>query len=107
MSNFEAIHPEHHTQDALVTEVSEHHTQDALVTEVSEHHHCDDHNHANMVAGADTNTIIASAIKDFLSSDEGADFNCSGGFCMNENHYHKKGLTAKRQYFFYFLKIAC
>ncbi len=44
---------------------------------------------------------------DIISSDEGADFNCSGGFCMNKAHYHKKGLTLKRQFFGYFILISC
>lgn len=44
---------------------------------------------------------------DIISSDEGTDFNCSGGFCMNELHYHKKGLTLKRQLFGYFMSISC
>ncbi len=44
---------------------------------------------------------------DIISSDEGTDFNCSGGFCMNKLHYHKKGLTLKRQFFGYFMSITC
>ncbi|WP_025741426.1 hypothetical protein [Aquimarina pacifica] len=44
---------------------------------------------------------------DIISSDEGADFNCSGGFCMNKSHYHKKGLTLKKQFFVYFIRISC
>ncbi|TPN83494.1 hypothetical protein [Aquimarina algicola] len=44
---------------------------------------------------------------DFLSSDESTDFNCSGGFCMNESHFHKKGLTLNRQLFYYFISISC
>ncbi len=44
---------------------------------------------------------------DIISSDEGTDFNCSGGFCMNKLHYHKKGLTLKRQFFGYFMSINC
>ncbi len=47
------------------------------------------------------------SLLDIISSDEGADFNCSGGFCMNEAHYHKKGLTLKRQLFVYFMSISC
>ncbi len=47
------------------------------------------------------------SILDVISSDEGTDFNCSGGFCMNELHYHKKGLTLKRQFFGYFMSISC
>lgn len=44
---------------------------------------------------------------DIISSDEGFDFNCSGGFCMNKSHYHKRGLTPKKQLFGYFMSIAC
>ncbi|MFD2561116.1 hypothetical protein [Aquimarina rubra] len=44
---------------------------------------------------------------DIISSDEGADFNCSGGFCMDKSHFHKKGLTLKKQLFGYFMKISC
>ncbi len=47
------------------------------------------------------------SLLDIISSDEGADFNCSGGFCMNEAHFHKKGLTLKRQLFVYFMSISC
>ncbi|MBP2832937.1 hypothetical protein J8281_12140 [Aquimarina sp. U1-2] len=47
------------------------------------------------------------SLLDVLSSDEGTDFNCSGGFCMNTLHFHKKGLTLKRQFFIYFLSISC
>lgn len=44
---------------------------------------------------------------DIISSDEGADFNCSGGFCMDESHFHKRGLTLKKQLFDYFMSISC
>ncbi len=44
---------------------------------------------------------------DIISSDEGADFNCSGGFCMDRSHFHKRGLTLKKQLFDYFMKISC
>ncbi|MHA7059396.1 hypothetical protein ACWGOQ_0019370 [Aquimarina sp. M1] len=44
---------------------------------------------------------------DIISSDEGADFNCSGGFCMDKSHFHKRGLTLKKQLFGYFIKISC
>jgi len=47
------------------------------------------------------------SLMDIISSDEGTDFNCSGGFCMNKSHYHKKGLTLKRQFFEYFVRIKC
>ena len=47
------------------------------------------------------------SLMDIISSDEEADFNCSGGFCMHELHFHKKGLTLKRQLFDYFIKISC
>ncbi|WP_128755279.1 hypothetical protein [Aquimarina sediminis] len=55
-----------------------------------------EHNHINEVA-----------LLDIISSDEGADFNCSGGFCMNKSHFHKKGLTLKKQFFDYFMSITC
>ncbi len=44
---------------------------------------------------------------DIISSDKRTDFNCSGGFCMNELHFHKKGLTMNRQLFRYFMSISC
>ncbi|AXT53782.1 hypothetical protein D1818_24265 [Aquimarina sp. BL5] len=44
---------------------------------------------------------------DIISSDEGSDFNCSGGFCMDKSHFHKRGLTLKKQLFDYFMKISC
>lgn len=62
----------------------------------------DAHNHA----GHQDHTSSLSLI-DIISSDAGADFNCSGGFCMDESHYHKKGLTLKRQLFDYFMEISC
>ncbi len=49
----------------------------------------------------------AISLLDIISSDEGADFNCSGGFCLNRFHFHKKGLTLKRQLFDYFVQISC
>ncbi len=47
------------------------------------------------------------SLLDIISSDEGADFNCSGGFCMDKSHFHKKGLTLKKQFFGYFMSITC
>lgn len=47
------------------------------------------------------------ALIDIISSDKRTDFNCSGGFCMNELHFHKKGLTMNRQLFRYFMSISC
>lgn len=44
---------------------------------------------------------------DIISADEGADFNCSGGFCMHESHFHKRGLTLRKQLFDYFMRISC
>ncbi len=44
---------------------------------------------------------------DIISSEENSDFNCSGGFCMNRSHLHKKGLTLKKQLFEYFMSISC
>ncbi|SEK23551.1 hypothetical protein SAMN04487910_0036 [Aquimarina amphilecti] len=61
------------------------------------------HNHAN-------HEVLHSediALIDIITSDEGTDFNCSGGFCMDKSHFHKKGLTLKRQLFDYFMKISC
>ncbi|MBG6130563.1 hypothetical protein IWQ47_002039 [Aquimarina sp. EL_43] len=55
-----------------------------------------DHDHANDVV-----------LLDIIFSDEGSDFNCSGGFCMNKSHFHKKGLSMKKQLFDYFMSIAC
>ncbi len=61
--------------------------------ESNDHHN---HNHSSEI------TLL-----DVISSDEGADFNCSGGFCMNKLHYHKKGLTITKQLFGYFMSISC
>lgn len=47
------------------------------------------------------------SLLDIITSDEGADFNCSGGFCMNKSHFHKKGLSLKKQFFDYFMSITC
>ncbi len=47
------------------------------------------------------------SLLDVISSDESSDFNCSGGFCMNKSHFHKKGLTIKKQLFVYFMRISC
>ncbi|MEW7277423.1 hypothetical protein ABW636_02360 [Aquimarina sp. 2201CG1-2-11] len=46
-------------------------------------------------------------LMDVLSSENHSDFNCSGGFCMNRSHFHKKGLSSKRQLFIYFMNITC
>jgi len=62
----------------------------------NDHHLTDDHDHNHDI------TLI-----DIISSDVRTDFNCSGGFCMNKSHYHKKGLTLMRQFFGYFMKITC
>lgn len=62
-----------------------------------------DHDHEAEISDASDLLVM----QDFISSDESTDFNCSGGFCMNEDHFHKKGLTIKRQYFYYFLNISC
>lgn len=55
-----------------------------------------DHDHVNDLV-----------LLDIIFSDEGSDFNCSGGFCMNKSHFHKKGLSMKKQFFDYFMSIAC
>ncbi|MDY8138322.1 hypothetical protein [Aquimarina sp. 2201CG5-10] len=55
----------------------------------------------------DHDTLHELSLIDIISSDEGADFNCSGGFCMTKSHFHKKGLTLKKQFFDYFKNIAC
>ena len=67
----------------------------------------DYHNHNNDLKADVSDVSNLLVIQDFISSDESTDFNCSGGFCMNEDHFHKKGLTIKRQYFYYFLNISC
>lgn len=46
-------------------------------------------------------------LMDLISSENTADFNCSGGFCMTTSHFHKKGLTSHRQLFEYFMNITC
>ncbi len=77
-----------------------------------DHAHCDAATAALSQESFTTDTeslqLFSSAITliDIITSDEGADFNCSGGFCMIKSHYHKKGLTSKRQLFDYFMKIS-
>lgn len=66
-----------------------------------EHEH--DHDHEDGFH-ADDHTLV---LLDIISSDENSDFNCSGGFCMNRFHFHKKGLTLKKQFFEYFMRISC
>ncbi len=71
----------------------------SLMHKEHEHHflHTDlDHDHKEGVV-----------LIDIISSDEGADVNCSGGFCMVQGHFHKKGLSIKRQLFGYFMSISC
>lgn len=48
-----------------------------------------------------------SSIRDIISSDKSTDFNCSGGFCMNSLHFHKRGLSLKKQLFEYIISISC
>ncbi len=70
-----------------------------LIVEKSNYAHLHvnvDHDHNNDVV-----------LLDIISSDEGADFNCHGGFCMNELHFHKRGLSVKKQLFGYFMSISC
>lgn len=65
-------------------------------------HKHEGHEHHESDLHSDSFTLI-----DIISSDEGADFNCSGGFCMDESHFHKRGLTLKKQLFDYFMSISC
>lgn len=65
-----------------------------IVVNIEDYHL--DHDHTSKV------TLL-----DILTSEEGSDFNCSGGFCMNKSHFHKKGLTLKKQLFDYFMNITC
>jgi len=58
-----------------------------------------EHGHSGHTSGV--------SLIDIITSDTGADFNCSGGFCMDKSHFHKKGLTLKKQLFGYFMKISC
>ena len=64
------------------------------VIKKTEHH--EGHDHGNEIA-----------LIDVLSSENHSDFNCSGGFCMNRSHCHKKGLPSRRQLFKYFMNITC
>ncbi|GAA0724080.1 hypothetical protein GCM10009430_28250 [Aquimarina litoralis] len=68
----------------------------------SDSHEHEGHEHHESDLHSDSFTLI-----DIISSDEGADFNCSGGFCMDESHFHKRGLTLKKQLFNYFMSISC
>lgn len=87
-------------------------------TVLHDHHNHDVHEHSTDCSHSNHQGLVSSitmmpinsnplALIDLLKSDEGADFNCSGGFCMNKSHYHKKGLTLKKQYFVYFMNISC
>ncbi|WP_298320694.1 hypothetical protein [uncultured Aquimarina sp.] len=67
-------------------------------------HNSHDHAGENHFHGIDLHDI---SLIDIISSDEGSDFNCSGGFCMDKSHFHKRGLTLKKQLFDYFMKISC
>ncbi|KAA1244438.1 hypothetical protein [Aquimarina sp. RZ0] len=49
----------------------------------------------------------AVSLIDIISSDKRSDFNCSGGFCMDKSHFHKKGISPKKQLFNYFINISC
>ncbi|WP_299443507.1 hypothetical protein [uncultured Aquimarina sp.] len=69
--------------------------------EVDSHDHSE-HNEQHSHVHSESISLI-----DIISSDEGADFNCSGGFCMDKSHFHKRGLTLKKQLFDYFMKISC
>ncbi|WP_378175787.1 hypothetical protein [Aquimarina sp. SS2-1] len=66
----------------------------------------DEHEHDLHIQPLNLDSSHISLI-DIISSDEGADFNCSGGFCMDKSHFHKRGLTLKKQLFGYFMKISC
>lgn len=49
---------------------------------------------------------LAMSLHSILSSDNGFDFNCHGGFCMQKKHSHKKGLSQNKQLFSYFMKVS-
>ncbi|GAA4278010.1 hypothetical protein GCM10022259_27340 [Aquimarina mytili] len=87
--NSHTTHIGAHNEDAVILPIKE---ENSYIFKTKHDHH--DHE-------------IAASLKDIISSDEGADFNCSGGFCMNKAHFHKKGLTIKKQLFVYFMRISC
>jgi len=106
-------------KDASHKEISgifDHHIMILDISEHLENHHdcsfdvfsynCKKFNHLELDDVNDKHPVHISFI-DIISSDEGSDFNCSGGFCMDKSHSHKKGLSIKRQLFGYFIKISC
>ncbi len=84
-----------HEASRVLNEYSLFKLKDFSHNTISDHIHSD-HDHSGEVS-----------LLDIISSDEGTDFNCSGGFCMNKSHFHKKGLTIKKQLFVYFMKMSC
>ncbi len=77
------------------------HKKQGIVNSCTHHSSHSDHTHD------ETSTDQDVALIDIITSDEGSDLNCSGGFCMEKSHHHKKGLTLKRQLFNYFMKMSC
>ncbi|WP_108868235.1 hypothetical protein [Aquimarina aquimarini] len=55
----------------------------------------------------ESNHVHQITLLDIISSEEESDFNCSGGFCMNNFHFHKKGVTLTKQLFDYFIWVSC
>ena len=108
-NNFDVVSVDPTSQDTLIIEMFDLHkisgvsSEEISAAEVSSieesHNHSEqgdcDHSHTHHIS-----------LMDIITSDEGADFNCSGGFCMDRSHFHKKGLTLKRQLFDYFITVS-
>lgn len=70
----------------------------------------DDHSNCihflEILHSADDKVSGIMSLDEIISSDDLTDFRCTGGFCMNESHSHKKGLSFQKQLFNYFMKVS-
>lgn len=95
------------------------------------HHHCN-HDHSqnelldSLSSDVTKDKLLTTSVNTFLQSEEKysleplylasleipflvdeKDINCSGGFCFDSSHKHRKGLSEQKQLFFYFIKVGC
>ena len=68
------------------------------------HAHCA--HYANLFSETSGSLSGIMSLDEIISSDDLTDFRCTGGFCMNESHSHKKGLSFQKQLFNYFMKVS-
>ncbi|UZO79550.1 hypothetical protein NBT05_11335 [Aquimarina sp. ERC-38] len=69
-----------------------------------EHSHCEHALFKDFKSSHEITGIMS--LDEIISSDDVSDFRCTGGFCMNEGHSHKKGLSFQKQLFNYFMKVS-